>query len=76
MAAGREARGYTVVGYTTATRHAAVGTHHGHSGLNFPRGLCAPSTSRFYAWVLEDQDSPVTCRRCLAALAKKGLVTR
>lgn len=74
MAAAKATRGYLITyGGATGTVHAAVGIMRGHSGYNHPRSLCQPSTSMHYHAARLTQDAPVTCKRCLASMAKRGI---
>ena len=73
LAAGKAGRGYAVVGIGGSKLHAARGTINGWGGYVHPRALCQPHSPRTYAYVVEAQDAEVTCQRCRAGLAKRGL---
>lgn len=59
-----------------AAIHAAVSTTKNLNGFVFPRPLCQPHSSTFFASLL-GEGTEVTCKRCLASLAShpftKGL---
>lgn len=69
----KAARGFAVTTANTAVTHAATGVTVGHSGFNHPRSLCQNNTPRFYHALVNDQAAEVTCKRCLAGLAKRGV---
>lgn len=72
--AGKENRGYVTTGQGGTKIHAAAGIIKGHGGYNHPRSFCQPHTPRTYAHVMPNEAThTVTCQRCLASMAKKGL---
>lgn len=64
--------GYIAVSLAGRKVHAAATTIRGHSGYIHPRALCQPHTPRSYAVPWED-DREITCQRCLASLAGRGV---
>lgn len=68
-----EARGYAVASNGTPTRHAARTVLKGWGGHLHARAMCQPHTPRVYAGLCVDQSVEVTCKRCLAGLAKRNI---
>ena len=65
MAAALKDRGYLAV-YAGGTKiHSATDIITGHEGRLHPRPLCMPHTPRTFASAIEEQDTPVTCKKCL-----------
>jgi hypothetical protein len=72
--ASNEGRGVArLASGTTSTIHAARGILRGWGGFNHARPLCQGHTSRVYFAPIVNQAKPVTCKRCLAAIEKRGL---
>ena len=72
-ACGPNGKGYAPVSATRVV-HAARGIVRGWGGFNHPRPMCQGHTSRVFFGLLPP-DRTVTCQRCIAALAKRGIPT-
>lgn len=71
-----EARGYAACLIAAGAVHAAIRLTQGHHGYLHPRPLCQPASPRFYAGFYGKDHAatePVTCKRCLAGMAKRGI---
>lgn len=74
MKAARETRGFLVADPMRGTKtHAALTTMLGYNDYRWARPLCQSASPQFYYEIGHDQKAPVTCARCLAGLAKRGI---
>lgn len=76
LRAAKAGRGYAAVYLGGEKIHASRATVRGWGGFHHPRALCQPHTPRSFASILDgDRASTVevTCERCKAGLAKRGI---
>lgn len=71
VAAQVEAKGYASCILMGFTIHAATSVTPLRTPGNFaPRPLCQRTSRNFFAGLIEDQTTEVTCKRCIASLNK------
>jgi hypothetical protein len=74
LADAKNARGYAAMIARGEKIHAGTQVTQGHSGFKHPRPFCMPATSLVYGSLTREPSSDeITCKRCLASIAKRGL---